>query len=471
MRRDLTPGMGHIVDVVVFNGDPAPGDNILPFKVDRNHGSCSCVKHKGSKYGPLDKISNERRLRQAEEWQRHHQAESEPLSICNALSPIQYIGSGITVEPLHSVRLVGVAIHPVVATRFMENDTFLIRLQSTKLLGVLYLNHSASTNGLEVVGNRTSVLQIRGEPNISVLGSILESLYYNSTVYDINDRDIVNFQFNNFTVQIHIHIRRTTVPFLFDVGPDDDITKKVTVITKTFERYQAITSLVESINKYYPGMTIIVADDSERPQKIHGGNVKQYIMPFAEGASAGRNLALSQVRTKYFLWVDDDFMFTDGTKLELFIEKFENPNVMLDVIGGTFGNRVGVSREKCYGCRTISWYKGDDGGDCFVRRSDTHYHQLKEYPQCYVVDATTMFFMARTEAFRRGVFDPEYERIGHTEYFVNRLGKIRLASCSDVNILHARITNKKYLKFRDQAPVDEMVEHELLNMNLKCFTL
>ncbi|XP_070536939.1 beta-1,4 N-acetylgalactosaminyltransferase 2-like [Ptychodera flava] len=444
-------------------------ENILPFDVDKEHGPCSCGDKKS--YGPLDETLNRRRIIEAKEWERHHRAELEPLSLCNALSPIQYIGSGLTVEPLHNVRLIGLGIHPAVAQDFAEKETFVILLRSEKSIGVLYLNLPPHAKGIEVVGNNTNLLKIRGEPNISVLDPILRSLYYSSTVYDINDRDIINFQFNNFTVQIHIHIRRTTVPFLFDVGPGDDITKKVTVITKTFERYQAITSLVESINKYYPGMTIIVADDSERPQKINGSNIKQYIMPFAEGASAGRNLALSQIRTKYFLWVDDDFIFTNGTKLEVFIEKFENPNVMLDVIGGTFGDKDGVSKHKCYGCRTISWYKGDNNGDCFVRHGNTHYHQLKEYPQCYMTDAITMFFMARTEAFRRGVFDPEYERIGHTEYFVNRLGKIRLASCSDVNILHARISNKKYAKFRNNAPVGAMVRHLLLNMNLKCFKL
>ncbi|XP_070536938.1 beta-1,4 N-acetylgalactosaminyltransferase 2-like [Ptychodera flava] len=446
-------------------------ENKLPFEVDREYGPCSCGNQNRNRYGPLDESLNRRRIIEAKEWERHHRAELEPLSLCYALSPIQYIGSGITVEPLHSVRLVGLAMHPAVTEIFAEDKTFVVLLRSEKSLGVLYLNEPPQAKGFEVVGNRTSMLQIRGELKISVLDPILRSLYYNSTVYDINERDIVNFQFNNFTVQIHIHIRRTTVPFLFDVGPGDDITKKVTVITKTFERYQAVTRLIESINKYYPGMTIIVADDSERPQKINGSNIKQYIMPFAEGVSAGRNLALSQIRTKYFLWVDDDFIFTNGTKLELFIEKFENQNILLDVIGGTLGNKDGVSRKEWYGCRTISWYKGDDDGDCFVRHSNTHYQQLKEYPQCYMTDAIIMFFMARTEAFRRGVFDPEYERIGHTEYFVNRLGKIRLASCSDVNILHVRITNQKYAKFRKHAPVDEMVKHLLLNMNLKCFKL
>ncbi|XP_070536936.1 beta-1,4 N-acetylgalactosaminyltransferase 1-like [Ptychodera flava] len=443
-------------------------DCILPFEVGNDSIPCAC---EGKHYGPLGKDLNARRLKEAEEWKRHHQSETEPLSLCRALSPIQYIGSGITVEPLQSVRLIGLAVHPEVAIYFDATDSFLIQLQSEKGIGAIYLHRTVAAKHLYVKGNQTSLLRIRGKIETTVLDQILQNLFYSSTVYDINDRDIVKFRVNDFTVQIHIHIRRTTVPFLFDIGDGSDINRMVTVITKTFERYKSITSLIDSINKFYPRMTIIVADDSEHPRKINGSNVKQYIMPFAEGVSAGRNLALSQVRTKYFLWVDDDFVFTEGTKLERFIEKFENPNLKLDVIGGTFVSEDGESRGECFGCRTISWHKGDQDGDCFVRNSNTHYHQLKEYPQCYMADAITMFFIARTEAFRRGVFDPEYERAGHTEYFVNRLGKIRLASCSDVEILHRPLRNAKYMKYRFNNPANAMAYHNLLNMNLKCFIL
>lgn len=32
---------------------------------------------------------------------------------------------------------------------------------------------------------------------------------------------------------------------------------------------------------------------------------------------------MSQVTTKYFLWVDDDFVFTEKTKIEKFLEVME----------------------------------------------------------------------------------------------------------------------------------------------------
>lgn len=42
-----------------------------------------------------------------------------------------------------------------------------------------------------------------------------------------------------------------------------------------------------------------------------------------QGWFAGRNLAVSQVTTKYLLWVDDDFIFTADTKLEKLVEVLE----------------------------------------------------------------------------------------------------------------------------------------------------
>lgn len=44
---------------------------------------------------------------------------------------------------------------------------------------------------------------------------------------------------------------------------------------------------------------------------------------FAQGWFAGRNLAVSQVVTKYVLWVDDDFIFTANTKLERMVDILE----------------------------------------------------------------------------------------------------------------------------------------------------
>lgn len=52
---------------------------------------------------------------------------------------------------------------------------------------------------------------------------------------------------------------------------------------------------------------------------------------FPQGWFAGRNLAVSQVTTKYVLWVDDDFIFTARTRLERLVDVLER--TPLDLVG------------------------------------------------------------------------------------------------------------------------------------------
>lgn len=81
----------------------------------------------------------------------------------------------------------------------------------------------------------------------------------------------------------------------------------MTFIIHTFKRPDCLSRLLESIKEYYPNTPVIVYDDSE----------------FDRGLSWGRNHLVSQVKTKYFLLLDDDFVFTNETKIERLVEKAE----------------------------------------------------------------------------------------------------------------------------------------------------
>ncbi|GCC18238.1 hypothetical protein chiPu_0022066, partial [Chiloscyllium punctatum] len=128
-----------------------------------------------------------------------------------------------------------------------------------------------------------------------------------------------------------IKIRHATIPKLYssEDQPGENISGLVTIATKTFLRYDKLRELISSIRKYYPNVTIVIADDSDKPQKIEGDFIEQYFMPFGKGWFAGRNLAISQVTTKYLLWVDDDFIFTANTKLEKLVNILEKTTLDL----------------------------------------------------------------------------------------------------------------------------------------------
>lgn len=69
-----------------------------------------------------------------------------------------------------------------------------------------------------------------------------------------------------------------------------------------------------------------------------------------QGWFAGRNLAVSQVTTKYVLWVDDDFIFTANTKLEKFVDVLEKTT--LDLVMPPKANHC--SDESLSYCRDVS---------------------------------------------------------------------------------------------------------------------
>lgn len=62
-----------------------------------------------------------------------------------------------------------------------------------------------------------------------------------------------------------------------------------------------------------------------------------------QGWFAGRNLAISQVTTKYYLWVDDDFLFTENTKIEKLVEVLEKTNLDMVWKSGHYPG-LGVSK-------------------------------------------------------------------------------------------------------------------------------
>lgn len=61
-----------------------------------------------------------------------------------------------------------------------------------------------------------------------------------------------------------------------------NVSALVTIATKTFLRYDKLQDLINSVRKYYPTITIVIADDSEKPKTITGPYIEHYIMPFGK---------------------------------------------------------------------------------------------------------------------------------------------------------------------------------------------
>ena len=88
------------------------------------------------------------------------------------------------------------------------------------------------------------------------------------------------------------------------------VEQDVTVVVKTFQRPDALRRLLASIRRFYPGIAVVVIDDSEQPlDPVPEGITRYRHFPFDSlGVSAGRNAGVREVETEYVLICDDDMV-------------------------------------------------------------------------------------------------------------------------------------------------------------------
>ncbi|XP_070836224.1 beta-1,4 N-acetylgalactosaminyltransferase 2-like [Chaetodon trifascialis] len=395
--------------------------------------------------------------RRAKEFQQHKARTTSLLSrLLFALpnSPLKYPIQGFIVRPLTSTLIPGLALHAG------QRSSYKVSLNVSK--GIL--TAEIPPEAVMIHGNGEMGLVMESS-SLLILNKLLAKVSYTSTVYHIHTGDLASFRFEDHEAVFPITIKQPHLPVLYDMGTD--ISSHVTITTKTFLRYTKLKVLLSSIRRFYSNIDVIIADDNFEPEHITGDHIRQYIMPPAQGWFAGRNLAVSQVTTKYFLWVDDDFMFTEETKIEKLVEVMEAVPE-LDVLGGSVqGNQFYFSLHYAEG-------EEKDGG-CLYRKSNGRFHSLPGYPQCSLASGVVNFFLARTDAVQKVGFDPKLQRVAHSEFFMDGLGSLLVASCGHVSIGHQRhiATDKKetrYKQFRLPAKSDQDFKLQLhfFKNHLKC---
>uniref|UniRef100_A0A8C2GTR0 Glycosyltransferase 2-like domain-containing protein n=1 Tax=Cyprinus carpio TaxID=7962 RepID=A0A8C2GTR0_CYPCA len=372
--------------------------------------------------------------RRAEEF-RHYQIrsgkENDVLILVPANTPLQYPMRGFRVTPMNKTLIPG-------DSNYIKSLKVSLRVQK----GVLSVMNVQE--GEQVDGQNEKHLSISSS-SLQQLNDLLSRLTYTSTIYHIKTEDL--------GISGHIIVSHSL---------SVDVNSQVTVLIKAFLRYKELNVLINSIRQNYPKIKIIVADDSLNPEKVVGDNIEHYIMPPAQGWFAGRNLAVSQVTTKYFLWVDDDFVFLNETRIESFVNIMEAVPE-LDVVGGQVeGNQFAFQ---------LQYEEGNsEEGGCITRVSRTH-APLPGFDGCFFADGVVNYFLGRTEAVRRVGFDPFLKRVAHTEFFVDGLGDLLVATCKGFRIGHQKHgSTNKYSSYRHPPKSDSEAKmtHHFFKNHLKC---
>ncbi|OCT59999.1 beta-1,4 N-acetylgalactosaminyltransferase 2 [Xenopus laevis] len=357
-----------------------------------------------------------RRKKEHEHYSKRHHSHDILMAAPN--SPLGYPAHGIQVKPLHTLLLPGLQVND-------DLQDYVVTLEAS--MGTFDTLVNTLNISKNIVSGRGEKRLVIRTPDLNLLNHILRHVTYTSSVYDIDSLDIIEFTMDQHEAKIPVSIRQPPMIRLYDPGAEQKIQSLLTITTKTFLRYDKLRALISSIRQYYPDIKIIVADDNNVTEKIDDENVEQYFMPFGKGWFAGRNLAISQVTTKYFLWVDDDFLFTADTKIEKLVDVMESTN--LDVVGGSVdGNHFSFR---------LLLQDGGEEGDCLHWRGGS-YQDIKGFPKCVLTGGVVNFFLANTDRILSVGFDPKLNRVAHTEFFVDALGRLRIGSCSDVIVGHQK---------------------------------
>lgn len=220
----------------------------------------------------------------------------------------------------------------------------------------------------------------------------------------------------------------------------------ITFVIKTFERPQCLLRLLSSLLKQYPNVPTIIVDDSKninfniRVPK----HVRYFKLPFDVGLSAGRNFALNKVETKYFVLLDDDFLF-DNHITKNCLENLKQGIVEhdLDICGG----RVYDTDRQTF----LSYYANLSVEDKILKQTSIKTDKDNNH---YTCDLILNFFIADTKkVLDMGGWDPELKVAEHTDFFLKcKRAKLKTGFILDATILHQKQLPQQYAPFRKRGP-------------------
>ena len=211
------------------------------------------------------------------------------------------------------------------------------------------------------------------------------------------------------------------------------VAENLTIMFKSFERQKQARALVKSIWKYYPGVRIVIADDSATPLTVPDfpevNNLKIIQMPFNSGLSKGLNLALAEIETPFMVRMDDDELLTrhvDFAKELRFLQV--HPEV--DLVGMPCIDACkSLSVKNC-----LKVYSRFDMREAPIPLKIPHGTKLDD--SHIVLGKVPNIFLARTESIRKVGWDNNIRMIDHHDFFYRAAGILVSVLSMDSVLFH-----------------------------------
>lgn len=224
--------------------------------------------------------------------------------------------------------------------------------------------------------------------------------------------------------------------------------ENVTFIAKSFERQQLAKGLCRNISRMYPGVRIVIADDSRQPLQVNLPNVKVVQLPFNSGLSAGLAAAMEEVKTPFIVRLDDDELLTIRSKVHREL-RYLMKHPQLDLIG--FGHTTAI-RLHSPKFNFKEYYKSPMSDALRPLRIP---HMTKIDKNHLVLGKVANIYLARTDKIREVGFDPKIRVIDHHEFFWRAAGVITSAVALDTVVFHRHNPYEKgYNSYRSDFAAD-----------------
>ncbi len=210
--------------------------------------------------------------------------------------------------------------------------------------------------------------------------------------------------------------------------------QEFTFIVKAFMRPRCLERLLLSVRSFYPDIRIIVADDSRHITKTPRVKHDLIKLPYDSGEGYGRQALMQKIDTPYFVQLDDDFIFSKKTRVELLVDIAKRCGH--DIVGG------GVYQD--LHTRHLEGLLEKQGTELYFRRGFHENHG--DHRTC---DYVMLFCAGNTETVRRHGWDARFKIGGaHEDFFWRGKGRLSVAYCPKVVVKHDPIREMEYMDMR-----------------------
>ena len=226
------------------------------------------------------------------------------------------------------------------------------------------------------------------------------------------------------------------------------VRENVTFIYKSFERQKMARQLYRSIQRFYPGVRVVIADDSRKPLRISGKYATVLHLPFNSGLSYGLNRALEEVDTEYVIRLDDDHLLTRRTHVGEQLQFLkDHPDVDLVGFGLLNALRLETPEEhiRKFYPQSMSYAPRPLKVPHLTRIDETH----------LVLGKGLNLFLIQTDALRMIGYDDGIRMIDHDDFFYRAAGRIVSVAAEDTRVFHRHNPfDRGYLRYRSDVEGD-----------------